>query len=481
MGNNSRFFFVALSISAALGLGDVWLFPYLSNKNSGLFVIPYLVALIVAGVPLLLLEFSIGQYFNKNVIDLFSSIKKWFSGIGWLMIINAFIVMSFSAVVLSWYIVYFFVSFGLQWKGDANAYFFNNVIQISNGFRNFSRLSLPLFIGLIIAWVLIFVFIKNGYESIRKWFPATLLLFVVLMLFFFVRFLNLNNALTGIYAFIKPNLKSLYDFRTWKSAFSLAILTLGLSFGIMPAIARKGNKGFMFGNSLLIIAFKLLTGIAMGFILFAILGFMSAEKTVSLDRLVFTGYSPVFTVLAQSLPLFPNPTLLSLMFFIFLGIIFMLGVSSLAYSILHVIVHKFNTKHRNAAILISGFGFLGGLLFIIRPGFYILDIVSHFVYYNIIIAILLEVLAVGWFFDSEKISDYINHYSVLKIGEAWRFAIRYIIPPILLLLLFIQIKSDIALNYKNFQWYYLLVFGIGTAVIPVIVAFLLPQKLLDRK
>ena len=126
--NNSRLFVLLLSVAAALGIGNIWLYPYYSFNYTGLFFIPYFIALIVLGIPLLMLEFSIGQYFSKNVVDLFASIRKWFSGIGWLMLFNAFIVMSFSAVILSWHIIYFFVSFGLQWKNDAKSYFLGNVV-----------------------------------------------------------------------------------------------------------------------------------------------------------------------------------------------------------------------------------------------------------------------------------------------------------------------------------------------------------------
>ena len=101
MGNNSRFFFVLLGVGAALGIGSVWLYPYLSFRLTGLFFIPYFIALIVLGMPLLMLEFSIGQHFNRNVVDLFASVRKWFSSIGWLMIFNAFIMMSYYAVALS--------------------------------------------------------------------------------------------------------------------------------------------------------------------------------------------------------------------------------------------------------------------------------------------------------------------------------------------------------------------------------------------
>ena len=167
MDNNSRFFFVLLSAGASIGIGNIMLYPHLSYRFTGLFFIPYFIALFLLGVPLLMLEFSVGQYFNKNIVDLFASIKKWFSSIGWLMVFNAFIVMSFYAVVFSWNIIYFFVSFGLQWKNDAKSYFFNNVIQASDGFKGFTQFPIAVFIALIIAWVIIFFHIRKGFESIK--------------------------------------------------------------------------------------------------------------------------------------------------------------------------------------------------------------------------------------------------------------------------------------------------------------------------
>lgn len=481
MNNNSRFFFVLLSLAAALGIGNIWLYPYFSYKFTGLFFIPYLIALFLLGIPLLMLEFSIGQFFNKNIVDLFASIKKWFSSIGWFMLFNAFIIMSFYGVILAWHIIYFFVSFGLQWKDDAKEYFFNNVLQVSDGLKNFTQFSLPVFIALIVVWVIIFFYIKKGFESMKKSFLITFPAFIVLMFLFLLYSLNLDNALIGVYSFSKLRFRNLFDLNVWVNSFSLAIVSLGLSFGIMPAFARKSGRGFIIENSAIVAVFEILISIVIGFIVFGILGFLSMKQGIILDKLVFSDFGSAFTILAQALPFFYKPTLLSILFFLFLSIFFILGTSAFAYSITHVLVHKFKTKHVNAAIIVAGFGFLFGLLFIIKPGFYIMDIVSHFVYYNIFIAILLEVLAVGWFFEAEKISNHINQYSILKIGALWRFIIKYLIPLILLLLIFVQLKSDYLLKYKDYPLQYVLIFGVGIVVIPLIVAFLMPQKILDRK
>src|SRR3989338_3540574 len=426
--NNSRLFVLLLSVAAALGIGNIWIYPYYSFSYTGLFFIPYLIALIVLGIPLLMLELSMGQYFSKNVVDLFASIKKWLSSIGWLMVFNSFILMSFYDVVLSWHIIYFFVSFGLQWKNDASKYFFTNVVQASDGFNGFENFSLPVFAALILAWLVIFFYIRKGFAAIKKAFLITFPIFVFLMMLFFVYSLSRENALHGVYSFLKPELKGLLKGEIWLSSFSLSLPFLGLSFGIMHTLGSKSGKGFLIEYSSIAVAFKFLVSTAVGFIMFSILGFLSAKQSVELSQLAFADFSSFFIVLAQTLPFFYKPTLLSMLFFAFFSIFFVFGAASLGYAISHVLVHKFNTKHLNAAILVSGFGFLFGLVFVIKPGIYIMELVTHFFYYNVLIAILLEVIAIGWFFDIDKLSQHINQYSILKIGGVCKLTFKYIAP-----------------------------------------------------
>ncbi|MBI2101712.1 hypothetical protein HYT53_03800 [Candidatus Woesearchaeota archaeon] len=484
--NNTRLFVLLLTVAAALGIGNMWIYPYHSFNYTGLFFIPYIIALIVLGMPLLMLELSMGQYFNKNIVDLFASVRKWFSSIGWLMLFNAFIAMSFSAVILSWHIIYLFVSFGLQWKNGASKYFFSNVIQASDGFHGFASFSLPVFIALIMAWLIIFFYIRKGFATIKKAFLATFPVFAFLMLLFFVYSLSLDNALHGVYSFLKPNLKGLLKGEVWLASFALALTSLGLSFGIFHALGSKSEKGFLAGYSLIAIASKLLVSIAIGFIMFSILGFLSMKQSVELSQIVFADFSSFFTILAQALPFFYKPTLLSFLFFAFFSVFFIFGAASLGYAISHVLVHKFNTKQVNAAILVSGFGFLLGLIFVIKPGIYIMELVTHFFYYNVLIAILLEVVAIGWFFNIDKLSQHINQHSILKIGGLCKLIARYIAPLTIILLLFLQIRADLLVNYgffvnySKYQLWALLAFGIGTVAAPLVAAFLMPQRLLDR-
>ena len=478
-GKNSIFFFVLLTVGAAVGIGNIFVFPYLSFNLSAIFFIPYLIALIILGVPLLLLEFSIGQFFDKNVIDLFASIRKWFSSIGWLMVFNAFILASLYAVVLAWHIIYFFVSFGTRWKDNPQNYFFNNILQVSDGFSGFTKFSLPVFIALIVAWVVIFFYIKKGYESIKRSFLITIPILVALLLFFLFYSLTLDNALNGVYSFLKPDFTDLLRLNTWFAAFSLAAISLGLSFGIMHVFASKSGKGFLVANSFIAIMFELIAGILLCFIIFSFLGFLGS-KASGMNNLVVSDYGTLLVILSLALPFFYRPTLLSLMFFLMLSIMFVLGAAALAYSVSHVLVHKFKSKHVHAAILVSGLGFLTGLVFAIKPGFRIMNIVVHFIYYNIVIGLLLETLAIGWFFNLDKIASFINQHSKVKLGMIWHFIIKYIIPIILSLILAFQIRIDFVSRYNDYPLWALLLFGVGTVAVPLVVAFLMPQKLFDR-
>lgn len=480
MPDNSRFFFIMLAVGAAIGIGNIFLLPYFEFNLSILFFIPYVAALILIGVPLLMLEFSSGQYFNKNVVDLFASVRKWFSSIGWLMVINSFILMSIYAVALSWHIIYAFVSFGLQWGENPRTYFFSNVLQASDGFNSFAQFSLPMFIALIIAWAIVFFCIRKGHESIKKSFLAIIPAGIALLALFLFYSLSLDNALAGVYSFMKADFSELLSLKLWLAGFSLALLSLGVSFGFMHAIARKSGKELVAENSFIVVLLEIAVSVVFSLMMFAIFGFLSGKSLIA-ETIDFSNYGDLIVVFSQALPFLYKPTMLSILFFALLSLFFLLAVCAFAYSAAHVLVHKFNAKHLHASILVCGFGFFIGLPFIIKPGFYIMDIVHHFIYYNIMIALLLEAISIGWFFNSEKLSSYLDQYSSLKLGKLWRFFIRYIVPAALLVLIGFQLKADLFSRYHGYPAWALLSFGLGIVALPLIVSFLLPQRILDRR
>ena len=94
----------------------------------------------------------------------------------------------------------------------------------------------------------------------KKSFTVILPVLLALMLFFSFYFLTLDNALAGAYSFLKSGFSGLLDLDLWFAAFSMAILSIGVSFGIMHAFGRKWPKGFAAANSFLIVSFEVVVG-----------------------------------------------------------------------------------------------------------------------------------------------------------------------------------------------------------------------------
>ena len=108
---SSKLIFIFAAIGSAVGLGNVWRFPYLAGKyGGGAFLIPYMIMLFVVGVPLLIMEFAIGQRMQLGAVGSFKNIKHKLSGIGLGAVLCGFVVVSYYTVVMSWSLLYFLYS-----------------------------------------------------------------------------------------------------------------------------------------------------------------------------------------------------------------------------------------------------------------------------------------------------------------------------------------------------------------------------------
>merc|ERR1711988_1468840 len=113
--------FILASIGAAVGLGNFWRFPYLTNKyGGGFFFVPYLIALFTMGIPLLLMELSLGQKFQSGDISVFGGINKRLRGIGVASVFSAYIICFYYNVIIAWALVYLVAGFisPLPWSKD---------------------------------------------------------------------------------------------------------------------------------------------------------------------------------------------------------------------------------------------------------------------------------------------------------------------------------------------------------------------------
>jgi len=121
--------FIFASIGAAIGLGNVWRFPYVTYQyGGGAFLIPYFVALITAGIPLVMLELGVGRIFQAGAPQAFARIRKKLEWIGWLALLAVMIIFLYYSVIMGWVWNYLYYSLKLSWGADPKAFFYNNFL-----------------------------------------------------------------------------------------------------------------------------------------------------------------------------------------------------------------------------------------------------------------------------------------------------------------------------------------------------------------
>ncbi|NES86806.1 MAG: sodium-dependent transporter [Moorea sp. SIO2B7] len=462
----SRTVFLLAAVGSAVGLGNVWRFPYLAGKyGGGAFLVPYLIALVLIGVPLLMLEFAVGQKMQRGAIGSFRKLHPNFGSLGLFALMSAFIIVSYYAVVMGWSLIYFLASFGVKWSSDAKSYFFDSVLQISDGVNVLGGINWPILWSLVVVWVLIYFCVWKGTTSVGKVVVYSVPLPIILLGVLLLRAVTLPGFLNGWKLYLTPVWSALVDPEVWTAAFSQIFFTLSLGFGIMVTYASYKNSEDDIAKDTWLTAL-INSGISLfaGFVVFGILGYMAGETNIPLAELAASGPGLAFVVFPEALSLMPLPWLFSLLFFVML---LSLGIDS-AFSLVEALNATIIDKQQqgNVAKVSIGVclgGFIAGIIYTTRAGLYILDIVDHFVTnYNLMLVAIFQSILVGWLYGAEKLRRYINQVSDWKVGKWWNFSIKYLIPMALVALLATQFSKDIRTPYEGYPAWAL---GIGWAIV----------------
>ena len=285
---SARSGFIIAAIGSAVGLGNIWRFPYVAYENGGgAFLIPYLIAIFAAGLPLLFLDYAVGHKFRKAPPTAYKKLMNS-EALGWWQVMVTLIIGIYYASVLSWAGTYIYYSIGQKWGTDTEKFFFNSYLQ--NG--DTTSLFVPtLFIGLVAVWAIVMFIlyggVKKGVELSNKIFmPLLVVLFTVLV----VQALRLPGAVDGLNAFFTPNWEAMTNYKVWLAAFGHIFFSLSVGFGIMLTYASYLKPKTNLTGSGVVVAlanssFEILAGIG----IFAALGFMAYSAGASVDDVVSGG------------------------------------------------------------------------------------------------------------------------------------------------------------------------------------------------
>ncbi|RKY34582.1 MAG: sodium-dependent transporter [Candidatus Duberdicusella sinuisediminis] len=457
--------FLLAAVGSAIGLGNIWRFPYLCYKNGGgAFLIPYFIALFIVGIPLMILEVGLGHKMRGSAPASFATINKHGEWLGWWQIIFVmFGIVLYYSVIISWCLNFFFFSFNLSWGADPNSFFSKDFLMKSSSPFNIGDVRAPILFSLAIVWFLNwlieFLGVQKGLERANKFFMPLLFILVGVLVFWSLGF---PGSKQGLLVYLKPDFSRLKDPRVWIDAFSQIFFTLSLGFGIMIAYASYlPKKSQIVKDSIVISLTNCFFSVFAGLGVFSVLGYMAKATSQPLEEVVSESLGLAFVAFPKAISLLPAFShLFGVLFF---GSLVIAGLSS-SISIIEAftsgLIDKFHYPRRVVVSVLCVAGFLGSIIFTTQAGLLWLDIADHFLtHYGLVIGAILECLLVGWFYRTQRLREHINNVSSLKINRCWDFSVRLLIPLVLIIILINSLIKEFSSPYGGYPVLSLILIG----------------------
>lgn len=451
--------FIAAAIGSAVGLGNIWRFPYVAfTSGGGAFLIPYFVALLTAGIPLMMLEFTLGKYFSGSAPLAMKRTKPAFEFVGWWGVLAGFAIITYYAAVLAWGLRYLWGAFTLEWGSDAGGYLYDKVLQLtpvleSGSYGSLFGLSPALLVAFILGWLCIFFIIFSGVKGLGKVVMITMPLPFILILVLIIRGVTLPGAVEGLNFYLTPNFAALGDYKVWLAAYGQVFFSLSLAMGVMIAYASYLPKDADISNNAFMTSFAdSLTAFLAGIAVFATTGYMAGQLGVAVSDAVAAGPGLAFVAYPEAINMMPvAPAVIGVIFFITIFTLAIDSAFSLTEGVVCAVMDKFKLSRKVAAIVVSGLAFLIGLVFISRGGLLWLDTVDYFVNnFGLVLVGFATCLLVGWGYGADKIRAHINDCSEVKVGLWFDICIKFITPVILGLLLVLNLIERIKEPYEGY-------------------------------
>ncbi|MGO0576418.1 sodium-dependent transporter [Ornithinimicrobium panacihumi] len=471
--------FILAAIGSAVGLGNIWRFPGVAYESGGgAFIVPYLVALLTAGIPILFLDYAIGHRYRAAAPLAYRRMAKRTEGLGWFQIMISFVIATYYAAVIAWSCSYFIYSFNLKWGEDTRGFFLGEHLKVGDPEISTSivgTVALPL----VLVWVAVLVVIALG---VTKGVQAVNVIFIPLLFVAFaglvLRALTLPGAADGLNAFFTPDWSALTDLNVWIAAYAQIFFSLSIAFGIMVTYASYQRRKANMTSSGLVVAFanssfEILAGIGV----FATLGFMAQQQSVAIaDMKDLTGPTLSFVTFPAVINQMPGGNIFGVVFF---GALIMAGFTSIISILLGVaasVQEKFGLSQRGSAILVAAACAIPSvLLFSTTSGLLALDTVDQWANNVgiVISAIVMTVLVVWVLRRSRVLARHLSTVSTFKVGRVWTVLIGFVAPVFLIIMLVQKVISLINDGYEELPQWYLNVFGWGTIVFVVVAAAIL--------
>ena len=439
---SSRSAFILAAIGSAVGLGNAWRFPGLAAKyGGGAFLFVYLIAMLVIGIPLLMMEISVARYTRQGAPGSMRALNKKAESVGWIAVSNGIGISIYYAAVFAWVILMFVMSFkfmNMTGDTDAASSLWAETIKTTGTTSGFTTISWPVVGCLIAAWVLCYVCIRNGTTTVGKVVKFTVSLPVICLLIMAVRGIMMPGAMAGLAKLFIPDWSAMTNSNLWIDAIGQVFYSLSTSMAIMFAYGSFLDKKSNIVVDTIIIAFSdMLISVLAGIVMFTTMAGVGM-----LDNMSASGIATAFIIYPQAIVKISDNGIFNMIFaFIFYFCLITLAIDSL-FSIIEgistAVSDKFHLNKKKTTLTICIIEGILSIIYVTGAGLAVLDIVDYFINsYTLIITGVLEMIAAGWLFKTTKILEELNrNTNKFKMPAWWFLPSIKVVSPIVLMGLF---------------------------------------------
>ena len=472
--------FIMAAIGSAVGLGNIWRFPYTTYENGGgAFIIPYLIALLTAGIPLLFLDYAIGHRNRGGAPLSYRRVSPHFEVFGWWQMMVNVIIGLYYAVVLGWAASYTYFSFTGAWGDKPIDFFIGEFLKMGDIKNGVSFEFVGMVTGPLIAmWIVALGVLSMGVQKgIAKASSVLMPVLVVMFMALVIYSLFLPGAAKGLDALFTPDWSKLSNPSVWIAAYGQIFFSLSIGFGIMVTYASYLKKESDLTGSGLVVgfansSFEVLAGIGV----FAALGFIATAQGQEVSEVAKGGIGLAFFAFPTIINKAPFGEVLGVLFF---GSLTFAALTSFI-SVIEVIISAIQDKIRISRVKVT---FIVGvpmmlvsvILFGTTTGLPMLDVFDKFVnYFGIVAVAFASLIAIVANEKLGLLGNHLNETSSFKVGFFWRLCI-VLTSGVLAFMLFSEGAKVFSEGYEGYPNWFVNTFGWGMSISLLVVAFFLSR------
>lgn len=488
---SSKIEFLLAVAGQIIGLGNVWRFPYLCYKNGGgVFFIPYVLFLFTCGIPLFLLETSLGQYTKQGSITCWQKICPLFEGMGYGSQVVVLYSSIYYIVILAWAFLYLFSSFSseLPWASCRNSWntdtcvefdrrpdYFNmtvpenatspvrefwerRVLNITGSIHEIGSIRWELALCLLLSWIICYFCVWKGVKSTGKVVYFTATFPYVMLAVLLVRGLTLPGAVEGIKFYLYPDPSRLADPQVWMDAGTQIFYSYAICIGCLMALGSYNKyDNNCYKDCVYLCLLNSGTSFVAGFAIFSALGFMAYEQNTDISKVAESGPGLAFIAYPRAVAMMPVPQLWAIFFFIMIILLGLdsefVGLEALVTAISDLNPAFFHVGHRRKLLLlgICVVSFFIGLVMVTEGGLYIFQVFDYYACSGMTLLLFatLQSLCIGWVYGADRFYENIEDMIGYKPFPLIKYCLKYVTPVVCMGTFIFSLVKYTPLKFNN--------------------------------